>query len=113
MYNNMCSPELSYGSMENEPHAYVHYEVDDNKEIVPLSFLFKFPAKWREEGWDKNYLFKVFWSPYDEDTPRKMLKRVPSIPVYEKGCTQDKAGYYRAAVLEVKGEDNFNTSPHL
>jgi len=87
---------------ENQPHAFVvHY--DGEKECVPLGFVFKFPVNWRSEGWNKNYLYKVFWSPIENDSPTEMLKRVPEIPVIEKGDSRETPGYYRASVELVKG----------
>lgn len=90
-----------------EPFAYVYYQAGDS-EIVPISFILHFPKNWSEPateggGWDRNYLYKVFWSPDDEDTPAKMLQRIDEIPVHDKGSSQETAGYYRASVERVKG----------
>jgi hypothetical protein len=103
MLNSICSPEMSFKCIsELEPHAYVAY-VDGEKETVPLRFVYNFPPKWREHGWNKNYLYKVFWSPREDDSPSAMLKRQPEIPVFEKGSNRDDAGYHRASVELVKG----------
>ena len=108
MLNSVCAPEMSSNSGdEDEPHAYVYYQ-GGQCEIVPISFIYNFPKHWRKPtrdggGWDKNYLYKVFWSPDDDDTPSEMLKRVAEIPVYEKGASTEKPGYYRASVERVKG----------
>ena len=118
MLNSKCAPEMSFNGMPtsgDEPHAYVQYKKGD-KEIVPVSFIQKFPLKWRQKkaeggGWDPNYLYKVFWSPDENDTPPKMLKYVAEIPVRENG-SDTRPGYYRASVIDVKGEDFF-LSPSL
>ncbi|KAJ1520381.1 hypothetical protein ONE63_003516 [Megalurothrips usitatus] len=102
MMNMLCSPELSFNSkVENQPTAYVSYS-DEEKDIVPVHFIYKFPEDWRRKKWRTNYLFKVFWSPIPDDSPSKMLQRVPTIPVFEKGAARNHAGYHRAAVLLVK-----------
>lgn len=112
MLNSICSPEMSFNSDSgDEPHAYVNY-VDDEKETVPLTFIYKFPLDWRTTGWNKNYLYKVFWSPEDDDSPSQMLKREPEVPLYE-GTERKGAGYYRAAVLTVKGIVHDHTTKSL
>lgn len=63
------------------------HETESSNKIVPMSFVSKFPSDWQEKGWDKIYLHKVFWSPNDEDTPTKMLKRESTIPVFEMGTS--------------------------
>lgn len=109
--NSVCSPEMSFNSSNSKshPHAYVAY-VDGEKECVPLSHIMKFPPKWRHSGdgggWDLNYLFKVFWSPNENDSPSSMLKRVAVIPTYEGGSFMERPGYYRASVVEVKGKQS-------
>lgn len=106
MLNRVCSPEISFENVEteNEPHAYVAYW-EGEKESVPLKFVFEFPPLWRTKGWDDNKLYKVFWSPDEDDSPTEMLKRVPEIPVHEKGSSLEKPGYYRAAVVKVEGKN--------
>lgn len=103
MLNSICSPEMSFNSKssEDQPHAYVAY-VDGSKACVPVSFVCKFPTNWREQGWNKNYLFKVFWSPEENDCPAAMLRREVEIPVI-KGEDREIAGFYRASVELVKG----------
>ncbi|KAJ1525571.1 hypothetical protein ONE63_010375 [Megalurothrips usitatus] len=92
---------MSFGVSSEEPHAYVAY-VDGEKEVVPLSFFKKFCADRRKEGWDRKYLYQVFWSPKSDDSPREALRRMPEIPVCEIGTTSsNRAGYYRATVLLV------------
>lgn len=108
MLNRVCAPEMSFdsGECDNQPHAWPHAYVaywEGAKESVPIEFVYEFPTLWRTEGWDDNKLFKVFWSPDENDSPAKMLRRVPEIPVYEKGSSLEKPGYYRAAVVKVKG----------
>lgn len=103
MLNSLCSPELSFNMDDSSPHAYVAY-TDGEKETKPLSFIKQFPKNWRDQGWDKNYLFKVFWSPDEEETPSSMLKRVAEIPVFKQGDAMEQAGYYRASVVAVKGK---------
>lgn len=108
MFNRLCYPEMSFNGKDSDkvPHAYVAY-TDGAKDCVPLSFIINFPAKWREPrskgGWDPTYLYKVFWSPSENDSPQNMLKRVAKIPVYDGETSLEKPGYYRAAVLKVKG----------
>ena len=87
----------------SEPHAYVSYEVDGEKDSFPISFIRKFPPQWREQGYNKKYLFKVFWSPDPDDSPMKMLCRIPEIPTFEN-TSLEKPGYYRAAVVSVAGK---------
>lgn len=99
----MCEPEMSFGDYSEEPHAYVAY-VDGAKEVVPLSFFKKFPAEWRTAGWDRKYLYQVFWSPIPDDSPRKALQRMPEIPHRESGKSFNLAGWYRATVVLVGGK---------
>lgn len=97
---------MSFNKSDKVPHAYVAY-LDGEKECVPISFIAKFPTRWREPlnkgGYDPSKLYKVFWSPDDKDSPSSMLQRVAEIPTFEEGTAQDKPGYYRAAVVTAKG----------
>lgn len=112
MFNRLCCPEMPFDKTSDGkikvpvPHAYVAY-TDGGKETVPISFIYNFPTKWREPrengGWDPTYLYKVFWSPDDNDSPAKMLQRCVEIETFEGGTAQEKPGYYRAAVVKVKG----------
>lgn len=103
MFNSVCSPEISFNEdVGDEPHAYVSYQVGGEKEYKPISFIYQFPPTWREDGFKKKYLYKVFWSPNPGDTPRKMLQSKVEIPTYEDSSLENP-GYYRAAVVCVAG----------
>jgi hypothetical protein len=97
--------QFDSGDIESKPHAYVVFDdTAESKETVPLSFVKDFPVSWRKTGWDKDYKFKVFWSPDPSETPGKMLSKVVKVPVMESGTSHENAGYYRAGVLAVQGE---------
>ncbi|KAJ1528991.1 hypothetical protein ONE63_007358 [Megalurothrips usitatus] len=95
------SANVELSEMEDQPHAFVQFHADEEKIFTPVSFVKSFPPTWRESKWDKDYLYKVFWTPIEGDTPAKMLQRVPEIPLHETGTSLEKPGYYRAAVVAV------------
>ncbi|KAJ1528914.1 hypothetical protein ONE63_007283 [Megalurothrips usitatus] len=95
------SANVELSVMEDQPHAFVQFHADQEKIFTPVSCVKSFPPTWRESKWDKDYLYKVFWSPIEGDTPAKMLQRVPEIPLYETGTSLEKPGYYRAVVVAV------------
>lgn len=107
-FNLVCSPEMSVcdqKDVESLPHAFVQFDADEVKAYVPLNFIMRYPTEWRtKSSWDNTYLYKVFWSQDPDDSPTEMAKRVAKIPVYEKGSSLEKPGYYRASVLAVDGE---------
>lgn len=102
MFNRVCCPEFSFNMSEDSPHALVAF-TDGQKDMLPVSFIKKFPSNWREKKWNMDYLFRVFWSPDDDDSPTEMLKRVAEIPEFEPGESFEKPGYYRGAVVAVEG----------
>lgn len=107
-FEGECNDEDEDVDVASKPHAYVAY-MSGAKEMVPVPFIYQFPSTWRDKskysgkGWEEDYLYKVFWSNDDADTPAKLLKRLPEIPVFEID-QGGQAGYYRASVLCVAGE---------
>lgn len=84
-------------------HAKVEYVVDLRTATVHAS-LVKDLDEETLPSFDVGHVYRVFWSPVDEETPMDMLKRVPVIPDLTPEQELDgEAGYYRAHVLAIRG----------